>query len=518
MSAIKKWNVLVVGNGSDERVLGNALDVRGYDSTFIRGSDLGRASGGLEEAVLETKADAVVAFESVLGSEPDTENFLKFTKTYFSDNFGSYPSRTVIIGDSEKEEDEGKERDRQAKLVKKANTYMTRGQILSYVDAAEDLETNSVINALDMAKYRVGKKKTEIGKSNRILIIEDDELQCGYYQMLFDNSPYEVEIARTLNRAIAHMRSSEFGLVILDKNLADGPQMDVHDLSVRLDSTYPFIQQILISGATKPEDLNHFDTNALTKPVEDKDLFKRIKNNFKAREKKIADIVESSRGKLWLVGGHRAAGKTTVNDQVYLALPFVDKSLTEVSRNPRPGEVYGKDHIFRTYEELEAKMKDPDWLIYKHFNNDGAPYLVGINLAEISSSLESGKDVVLTLVNPNMAEFFYKRYGSLVESVIIYNPDFEEASALAGKRDAKEYSAEKVKMDLERFKAFKNPKIYSNQLDPFSKKEEGIIYKNAFDIFKMGYLDQVVRKFTNEIQMQRVHKKDMYSHILKMGY
>ena len=96
---------------------------------------------------------------------------------------------------------------------------------------------------------------------------------------------------------------------------------------------------------------------------------------------------------LIVISGMSGVGKDVVIKalrQRGLPLYFV---ITATSRDPRPGEVNGKDYFFYPPEEFQARINRGEFA--EHANVYGQ--LKGIPRSQIEDALASGKDVVLKL-------------------------------------------------------------------------------------------------------------------------
>ena len=89
-----------------------------------------------------------------------------------------------------------------------------------------------------------------------------------------------------------------------------------------------------------------------------------------------------------------------------LGLHFV---ITATSREPRPGEVNGKDYFFFSKEEFEARIAKGEFIEYAWVYND----FKGALRSQVDDALKSGKDVILR-VDVQGAETYRKLYPQAV--------------------------------------------------------------------------------------------------------
>ena len=100
-----------------------------------------------------------------------------------------------------------------------------------------------------------------------------------------------------------------------------------------------------------------------------------------------------TRGQLVIVSGPSGCGKDTVVKEVLRTNKDTWLSISCTSRNPRPGEVDGKDYYFLTKDQFIEKIDQGNFLEFAEYagNYYGTPKDV------IESKLEAGIDVILVI-------------------------------------------------------------------------------------------------------------------------
>lgn len=98
-------------------------------------------------------------------------------------------------------------------------------------------------------------------------------------------------------------------------------------------------------------------------------------------------------GLLIVVSGPSGAGKDTICKTLVETTDNTWISISMTSRNPRNGEVEGKDYYFVTKEEFEEKIKEGKFLEYAIYNNN----YYGTPKDKIEDYLNSGIDVILVI-------------------------------------------------------------------------------------------------------------------------
>ena len=104
-------------------------------------------------------------------------------------------------------------------------------------------------------------------------------------------------------------------------------------------------------------------------------------------------IKEKKRGLLIVVSGPSGAGKDTVCNRLVEEQRNVWISISMTSREPRKGEVNGKNYFFITKEEFEEKINNEAFLEYAVYNNQ----YYGTPKSKIEEKLSNGIDVILVI-------------------------------------------------------------------------------------------------------------------------
>ena len=102
----------------------------------------------------------------------------------------------------------------------------------------------------------------------------------------------------------------------------------------------------------------------------------------------------SKRGMLIVLSGPSGVGKGTVRKALF-SQPGndVQYSVSMTTRQPRPGEVNGKDYFFVSKEEFEQHIREGQMLEYAKYVDN----YYGTPLKYINDTLDEGKDVFLEI-------------------------------------------------------------------------------------------------------------------------
>lgn len=102
----------------------------------------------------------------------------------------------------------------------------------------------------------------------------------------------------------------------------------------------------------------------------------------------------SKRGMLIVLSGPSGVGKGTVRKSLF-SQPGNDfqYSVSMTTRQPRPGEINGKDYFFVSKEEFEQHIREGQMLEYAKYVDN----YYGTPLKYINDTLDEGKDVFLEI-------------------------------------------------------------------------------------------------------------------------
>lgn len=99
------------------------------------------------------------------------------------------------------------------------------------------------------------------------------------------------------------------------------------------------------------------------------------------------------RGRLVVLAGPSAVGKSSVVRELRTRLPELVFSVSATTRDPRPGEVDGKDYRFASREEFQRMIDSGELLEWAEIH--GGLQRSGTPAAPIEEALEAGKPVLV---------------------------------------------------------------------------------------------------------------------------
>jgi guanylate kinase len=98
-------------------------------------------------------------------------------------------------------------------------------------------------------------------------------------------------------------------------------------------------------------------------------------------------------GKVFVITGPSGVGKGTLIEQLLERMPELELSVSATTREPRPGEVDGRDYHFLSPEEFRRRLEAGDFL--EHASYSGNYY--GTLREEVERRLAEGRSVVLEI-------------------------------------------------------------------------------------------------------------------------
>ena len=99
------------------------------------------------------------------------------------------------------------------------------------------------------------------------------------------------------------------------------------------------------------------------------------------------------RGLMLVLSSPSGAGKTTLSRMLLDTEPGIEMSVSVTTRPMRPGEVDGKDYLFRSKEQFMTMRQGGELLEWAHvFDN-----LYGTPKGPVESALEDGQDVLFDI-------------------------------------------------------------------------------------------------------------------------
>ena len=126
------------------------------------------------------------------------------------------------------------------------------------------------------------------------------------------------------------------------------------------------------------------------------------------------------RGRLIVVSGPSGAGKDTLIQAALEAIPELTLIASATTREPRKGEVDGKDHVFLSREEFERWIEEDRLLEWAEYSGN----LYGTPKQSVEGLLDSGRSVILRIELQGARQVKERRPDAVM--VFVRAPSLEE--------------------------------------------------------------------------------------------
>ncbi len=127
------------------------------------------------------------------------------------------------------------------------------------------------------------------------------------------------------------------------------------------------------------------------------------------------------RGILFIVSSPSGAGKSTIARKLLAAEPGLEMSVSATTREPRPGEVDGKDYHFVSVDRFREMVAANEFLEWAHVFG----HRYGTPRGPVDQALSEGRDVLFD-IDWQGAQQLYQQAGGDVVRVFIFPPSMEE--------------------------------------------------------------------------------------------
>ncbi len=127
------------------------------------------------------------------------------------------------------------------------------------------------------------------------------------------------------------------------------------------------------------------------------------------------------RGILFIVSSPSGAGKSTIARKLLASEPGLEMSVSATTRDPRPGEVDGKDYHFVGLNRFREIVAANDFLEWAHVFG----HRYGTPKAPVEQALSEGRDVLFD-IDWQGAQQLYQQAGGDVVRIFIFPPSMDE--------------------------------------------------------------------------------------------
>ncbi len=100
-----------------------------------------------------------------------------------------------------------------------------------------------------------------------------------------------------------------------------------------------------------------------------------------------------NKGHLFILSAPSGAGKTTIVKPILQNLAAISFCVSHTTRQPRPGEVNGKDYFFVSVDQFVQMKEDNEFLEWAKVHNN----FYGTSKQAVEAELEKGNDIILDI-------------------------------------------------------------------------------------------------------------------------
>lgn len=162
----------------------------------------------------------------------------------------------------------------------------------------------------------------------------------------------------------------------------------------------------------------------------------------------------TKKGKLFIITGPSGVGKGTILEKFFHNNKNIIYSISQTTRNPRPGEVDGVNYFFVTREEFENSIKNDEFLEWAQYSDN----YYGTNKKFVLKALSKGIDVLLEIETQG-AQSIMAKFPDCI-SIFLTPPNLDELEKrLRGRNTEDEEAIQKrlnqVREELKLAKTYK---------------------------------------------------------------
>ena len=134
-----------------------------------------------------------------------------------------------------------------------------------------------------------------------------------------------------------------------------------------------------------------------------------------------SNLMLKRKGTMFIFSAPSGGGKSSVIKEILKNLDEIQLSVSVTTRQPREGEVEGKDYYFISEDEFDRLVKRDE--LYEYVNSDFGPKY-GTPKAPIEKLLDQGKDVILDLDFPGVQRL-KALVGDKVKAIALLPPSLK---------------------------------------------------------------------------------------------
>ena len=203
-------------------------------------------------------------------------------------------------------------------------------------------------------------------------------------------------------------------------------------------------------------------------------------------------------GSMFIFAAPSGGGKSSVIKKVLGHLDDIQLSVSVTTRQPRDGEVEGKDYYFISEEQFKKLIKDKQ--LYEYVDSDFGPKY-GTPKAPVEELLKQGKDVILDLDYPGV-QSLKAIAGDRVKAIALLPPSMRVLKERLVNRgtDADEVIERRMSMAEKRIREsqFYDYVIMNDDLDKAADEAISIIKATRVERKNICELEELINQIVED--------------------
>jgi len=204
------------------------------------------------------------------------------------------------------------------------------------------------------------------------------------------------------------------------------------------------------------------------------------------------------KGGLFIISAPSGSGKSTVIHRVMEKVGNLSFSVSYTTREPRAGEVHGREYFFVNEREFEAMIEEGEFL--EHARVFGK-FWYGTNRKQVDSLLDQGHDVIMD-IDVQGALQLMEHHDAPHTSIFIVPPDADELKIRLQSRNREgdteiQRRLKTAGKEIQAVSAF-DYIVVNDDLDTAVADVSGIVLAQRLKVSRIRRFDQVTKLFQME--------------------
>ena len=196
------------------------------------------------------------------------------------------------------------------------------------------------------------------------------------------------------------------------------------------------------------------------------------------------------KGNIFIVSAPSGAGKTTLCRRLVETTPNIVHSISYTTREPRPGEVDGRDYFFIDKKRFIEMVRDDEFIEWAEVHGN----LYGTSRARILEKIDSNIDVILDIDVQGAAQIRQKNIDATFIFVLPPSLNVLKERLRNRRTDTEEVIQKRLKNAIDEIRAYKEYDyiIVNDKLD------EALMYLRSIVLAKRVKKEKISEEWINK--------------------